>query len=98
MKSDIDISLVPYEQFVSGTDFDLDRIIYDLDNQIELLSSQADNLDYLVSAASGILCGMLDVLWVGKFKLIVALNKMTSFYMSNRNKTYALHERRIFGG
>ena len=69
MKSDIDISLVPYEQFVSGTDFDLDRIIYDLDNQIELLSSQADNLDYLVSVASGILCGMLDVLWVGEFSL-----------------------------
>lgn len=33
-----------------------------------------------------------------EIKLIVALNKMTSFYMSNRNKTYALHERRIFGG
>ena len=31
MKSDIDISLVPYEQLVSGTDFDLDRIIYDFD-------------------------------------------------------------------
>lgn len=69
MKSDIDISLVPYEQLVLGTDFDLDRIIYDFDNQIELLSSQADNLDYLISVASGILCGMLDVLWVGEFSL-----------------------------
>ena len=69
MKSDIDISLVPYEQLVSGTDFDLDRIIYDFDNQIELLSSQADNLDYLISVASGILCGILDVLWVGEFSL-----------------------------
>ena len=69
MKSDIDISFVPYEQLVSGTDFDLDRIIYDFDNQIELLSSQADNLDYLISVASGILCGMLDVLWVGEFSL-----------------------------
>lgn len=66
---DLEVSLVPYEQLVSGTDFDLDRIIYDLDNQIELLSSQADNLDYLVSVASGILCGMLDVLWVGEFSL-----------------------------
>lgn len=69
MKSDIDISLVPYEQLVLGTDFDLDRIVYDFDNQIELLSSQADNLDYLISVASGILCGMLDVLWVGEFSL-----------------------------
>ena len=66
---DLEVSLVPYEQLVSETDFDLDRIIYDLDNQIELLSSQADNLDYLVSVASGILCGMLDVLWVGEFNL-----------------------------
>lgn len=66
---DLEVSLVPYEQIVSGTDFDLDRIIYDLDNQIELLSSKADNLDYLVSVASGILCGMLDVLWVGEFSL-----------------------------
>ncbi len=66
---DLEVSLVPYEQLVSGTDFDLDRIIYDLDNQIELLSSQADNLDYLVSVASGILCGMLDILWVGEFSL-----------------------------
>ena len=66
---DLEVSLVPYEQLVSGKDFDLDRIIYDLDNQIELLSSQADNLDYLVSVASGILCGMLDVLWVGEFSL-----------------------------
>ena len=40
---DLEVSLVPYEQIVSGTDFDLDRIIYDLDNQIELLSSKADN-------------------------------------------------------
>ena len=54
---------------MSDTDFDLDRIIYDLDGQIDLLSSQADALDYLISVASGILCGMLDILWVGEFNL-----------------------------
>lgn len=36
---------------------------------MKLLSSQADCLDYLISVASGILCGMLDILWVGKFSL-----------------------------
>lgn len=48
---------------------DLDAVIYDLDKQIELLSSQADKWDYLVAIASGILCGMLDILWVGDFSL-----------------------------
>ncbi len=45
---------------------DLDAVIYDLDKQIELLSSQADKWDHLVAVASGILCGMLDILWVGE--------------------------------
>ena len=48
---------------------DLDAVIYDLDKQIELLSSQADKWDYLVAVASGILCGMLDIIWVGDFSL-----------------------------
>lgn len=69
MKNNINISLVPYESNMSDPDWDLDRIIYDLDAQIDLLSSQADNLDYLVAVASGILCGMLDILWVGEFSL-----------------------------
>ena len=67
--SKIEVSLIPNEQYVSNAEFDLDRIIYDLDGQIELLSSQADTIDYLVSVASGVLCGLLDVLWVGDFNL-----------------------------
>ena len=68
-KNGLEISLIPYDHSAIGTNFDLDQIIYDLDNQIELLSSQADTLDYLISVASGILCGMLDILWVGEFSL-----------------------------
>lgn len=34
-----------------------------------MLSSQADKYDYLVSVGSGILCGMLDIFWVGEFSL-----------------------------
>ena len=67
--SKIEVSLVPNEQYVGNPEFDLDIIIYDLDGQIELLSSQADTIDYLVSIASGVLCGLLDVLWVGEFNL-----------------------------
>ena len=47
----------------------IEETIYDLDSQMQMLSSQADKLDYLVSASSGILCGMLDIFWVGEFNL-----------------------------
>ena len=43
------------DDFPREADFDYDAIIYDLENQINLLSSQAGELDYLVSAASGLL-------------------------------------------
>lgn len=46
---------------------DLDRIIFDLDSQIEGFSAKADTLDYIISIASGILCASLDVLFVGDF-------------------------------
>lgn len=49
--------------------YDLDKIIYDLDKEIDLLSSKADTLDYLVSAGSGLLTSLLDILWIGSFDL-----------------------------
>lgn len=63
------IELTPYGGEAVKDSYDLDKIIYDLDSQIKLLSSQADGLDYLLSIASGILCGTLDILWVGEFSL-----------------------------
>ena len=48
----------------------LEKTIYDLNNQIQMISSQADKLDYLVSISSGVLCGILDILWVGEFDLV----------------------------
>lgn len=65
----LQIELKPYSEATINAEYDLDRIIFDLDSQIDLLSSQADNFDYLVSAASGVLCSMLDILWVGEFSL-----------------------------
>lgn len=65
----LQINLTPHEKLAINNEFDLDKIIFDLDGQIELLSSQADNFDYLVSIASGVLCGALDILWVGDFNL-----------------------------
>lgn len=63
------IKLEPYEKDSTKNEYDLDGLIFNLDSQIELLSSKADNFDYLVSIASGLLCGTLDVLWIGDFDL-----------------------------
>lgn len=65
----LQIELKPYDEATFIGEHDLDKIIYDLDSQIDLLSSQADKLDYLVSIGSGVLCGVLDILWVGFFSL-----------------------------
>ena len=63
------IELKPYNESTLNADYEIDRIIYDLDSQIDLLSSQADKFDYLVSIGSGVLCGLLDILWVGSYNL-----------------------------
>ena len=65
----LQIELKPYREALLNAEYDLDKIIYDLDSQIDLLSSQADKFDYLVSIGSGVLCGALDILWVGEFSL-----------------------------
>ncbi len=64
--NDLQVSTIAYE---GPPEYDFDRIIYGLDRQIEMLSGKADSIDYLVSIASGLLCGALDVLWVGEFDL-----------------------------
>lgn len=48
---------------------DIEQVIFDLDKQIEMSSSHADKVDILISISSGILSGMLDVLWCGEFDL-----------------------------
>ena len=62
----IEVKVFP-EEVVARTDFE--AVMFDLNNEIDLLSSQADKWDYLVAVASGILCGMLDIVWVGEFSL-----------------------------
>lgn len=69
MENRLEIAIDPYSGNVCNEGIDLDKIICDLDGQVELLSTQADKLDYLLSIASGVLCGMLDSLWVGEYSL-----------------------------
>lgn len=65
----LQITLAPSKEMEVNNEYDLDKIIFDLNSQIDLLSNQADKFDYLVSIASGLLCGGLDILWVGEFSL-----------------------------
>lgn len=80
---DIKYELLPYDNCIGSQKFNFDKIIYDLNSQIELLSSHADKLDYIVAIASGIVCGILDILWVGEFDLAngrsIASDKVDSF-------------------
>lgn len=66
---DLTCELIPYSDFIGSEEYDYDKAIYDLDGQIDLLSSHADSLDYIIAAASGLACGLLDILWVGDFDL-----------------------------
>lgn len=59
----------PETLFAGVPEFDFDKIIFDLDSKIQMLSSQTDSLDYIVAAASGVLCATLDILWLGEFSL-----------------------------
>ena len=48
---------------------EIDNQIADLDISIDKLTNHADKLDYDVSVASGIIAGIIDILFVGKFDL-----------------------------
>ena len=72
----LQISLVPYKEMESNSEYDLDKIIYDLNSQIELLSSQADSLDYSVlKMRDHIPCGK-DMFYDTVRKFFWLLNKV----------------------
>ena len=66
---DIEYKILPYENFSEKEEFYFDEIIFDVDSKLDLLSSNADKFDYLLAISSGLLCGILDILWVGEFDL-----------------------------
>lgn len=68
-EKELQIQLIPYDKNIQSNQFDLNGVIYDLDGQIKQLSSQADSIDCIISAASGLMCSMLDILWIGEFDL-----------------------------
>ena len=83
----------PDELFWGNSEFDFDKIIFDLDSKIEMLSSQADSLDYIVAAASGVLCAALDILWVGEFSLEKGRN-----IAADQTDNFVKKTAKLFGG
>lgn len=53
----VQVSLSPYHTGGIQDGYDLDRILFDLDSQIELYTAHPDRADLLVAIGSGILCG-----------------------------------------
>lgn len=70
-KTELEVRLIPSQNISDAisSEYDFDRIIFELENKIDWLSSQADVADYLISIGSGVLCGVLDILWTGEFDL-----------------------------
>ena len=83
----------PDELLWGNSEFDFDKIIFDLDSKIEMLSSQADSLDYIVAAASGVLCAALDILWVGEFSLEKGRN-----IAADQTDNFVKKTAKLFGG
>lgn len=54
---------------------DIQQSLFDINQRIEQSKSKADQWDYYLSIASGIVCGMLDVIWVGDFDFKNARDK-----------------------
>lgn len=78
---EIKVEVISNPEIIASTDYE--RSLFELDKEIYQLSSHADNLDYFVAVASGIVCGMMDILWVGDFDLqagrVVAEDKVNDF-------------------
>lgn len=68
VKNDVSVEVISDIETLAMTNYE--QAIFDLNHQIDLLSSHADNLDYLVAVASGLLYGALDIVWTGEFSLI----------------------------
>lgn len=65
MDTELEVKLIPSQDIENtvNPEYDFDKIIFELDNKLDLLSSQADVVDYLISIGSGVLCGLLDIFW-----------------------------------
>ena len=65
----VEVEIINPKNLVDARLDEIDNQIADLDISIDKLTNHADKLDYAVSVASGIIAGIIDILFVGKFDL-----------------------------
>ena len=65
----VELEIINPKNLVDARLDQIDNQIADLEISIDKLTNHADKLDYAVSVASGIIAGIIDILFVGKFDL-----------------------------
>ena len=65
----VELEIINPKNLVDARLDQIDNQIADLGISIDKLTNHADKLDYAVSVASGIIAGIIDILFVGKFDL-----------------------------
>jgi hypothetical protein len=76
------------------------KIVDDLDVQIQRCTNQADFLDYTVAVASGLLCALVDSFWVGSFDFASGKawsNKTVNNYVMRAAKAKGYDGKRLDG-
>ncbi|MDU6880680.1 MAG: hypothetical protein E6406_07610 [Finegoldia magna] len=68
--NNIEVKLLSNQEVPPTEVNEFESIIFDLDSQINILSSKADKWDCLVALGSGVACAMMDILWTKDFSLI----------------------------
>ncbi len=87
----VEYEILPYPEFLeSGTINSIEREqsliddkIESLNSEIERLTNDADSMDYIVSACSGVVAGLVDSFFVGEWNLDIASvhKKVNKFIM-----------------
>lgn len=68
--NNIEVKLLSNQEVPPTEVNEFESIIFDLDSQINILSSNADKWDCLVALGSGVACAMMDIFWTKDFSLI----------------------------
>ena len=87
----VEYEILPYPEFLEAGTIDsiereqslMDDKIESLNSEIEKLTNDADSIDYMVSACSGVVAGLVDSFFVGEWNLDIASahKKVNKFIM-----------------
>lgn len=88
---EVEYEILPYSKFLGAETMDsiereqslIDDKIESLNSEIERLTNDADSMDYIVSACSGVVAGLVDSFFVGEWNLDIASahKKVNKFIM-----------------